>query len=60
MIELIGARCPHKDCGQESLSAKDKYYEDGYLVEYTTYCKSCGRSVGSWSYGSKDTYEEED
>lgn len=58
MIELIGLQC--LSCKSEAMTAKDKYYEDGYLVEYTAYCKSCGKEAGNLSYGQWDTYEEED
>lgn len=58
MIELIGSQC--SNCKSEAMAVKDKYYEDGYLIEYTAYCKSCGKEAGNWSYGQWDTYEEEE
>lgn len=58
MIELIGSQC--SNCKSEAMAAKDKYYEDGHLVEYTAYCTSCGKEAVNWSYGQWDTYEEEE
>lgn len=58
MVELIGSQC--LSCKSEAMTAKDKYYEEGYLVEYTAYCKSCGKEAGNLSYGQWDIYEEEE
>lgn len=39
-------------CGCTDLEQTGEYYEEHWIVEYAVKCKSCGKQVGYWAYGS--------
>ncbi|MBY6948405.1 hypothetical protein [Clostridium botulinum] len=41
-------------CGCTDLEQTGEYYDEHSLVEYAVNCKSCGKQVGYWAYGSWD------
>ena len=43
-------------CGSNQLEEMGQYYENHYLVEYGLKCSICGKKLGTWAYGSWDTF----
>ena len=46
-------------CGCDHFERKDNgIYEEGFLVEYTTYCVNCDNKIMTYAYGS-EFYDED-
>lgn len=43
-------------CGSKELEDRDFYKEECYVVEYSKYCKHCGKKLGTWSYGNWESF----
>lgn len=39
-------------CLHQETEQYDKFYEEGYLVEYAVKCVNCGKHLDRWAYGS--------
>lgn len=39
-------------CGCTDLEDYGEYYEEHWIIEYSTKCKKCGRKLGHWAYGN--------